>query len=322
MAETPFSQPGRTLYKSIFFNVRTREFLYQLLLRIAEFCDGLRCDMAMLPLNNVFNNTWVGPLNKFNYSKPNDEFWRGAIKKVKEKKNDFIFMAEAYWDLEWDLQQLGFDFTYDKRLTDRLAGNDITGVIEHLKADMDFQNKSVHFIENHDEPRAAAKFGKFKSLAAATVISTIPGMKFYFNGQFEGKKTKIPVQLNREPEEKISGTIQRYYDKLLAITKEDVFKSGIWKLLDTAAAGNDNNTFQNFFAWKWSLGNINKIIIINYSDETSQCRIKIEIEQKGNETIKLYDQLYDRSYERSIAELKEIGLFVELKGFGAHIFTY
>lgn len=302
-----------------FFNPEARDFLGDLLFDLTQFCDGVRCDMAMLPLTNVFYNTWVGPLNKMNFSKPNDEFWAGAIKRIWEKNKDFIFLAEAYWDLEWDLQEIGFDFTYDKRLTDRLAANDIAGVKAHLKADLQFQNKSVRFIENHDEQRAAFKFGKFKSLAAATLISTIPGMKFYFNGQFEGKKIKLPVQLSREPEERVSGTIKTYYDKLLSIVKEDTFIKGNWKMLEPFTAANGNITFQNFFAWEWSFNRKKQIVVINYSELTSQCRLKFDAE---GETIILYDQLNDRTFERSVEEIKKIGLFIELKGFGAHIFTY
>jgi hypothetical protein len=32
-----------------------------------------------------------------------------------------LFLAEAYWDLEWSLLQQGFDYCYDKRLFDRLV---------------------------------------------------------------------------------------------------------------------------------------------------------------------------------------------------------
>ena len=100
-----------------YFNTNAREYLSNVLLKLVDVCDGVRCDMAMLPLNNVFFNTWIGVLNKANIVKPLEEFWEMAIKAVKAKNNNFIFLAEAYWDLEWDLQQLGFDFTYDKRLT-------------------------------------------------------------------------------------------------------------------------------------------------------------------------------------------------------------
>jgi glycosidase len=304
-----------------FFKKETVDFLCDIILKITELCDGIRCDMAMLPMNNVFLNTWVGVLNKGNYSKPTDEFWKTAINKVKSKNPDFTFVAEAYWDLEWDLQQLGFDFTYDKRLTDRLAANYNQGVNAHLGAEREFQIKSVRFIENHDEARAVTKFGKFRSLAAATVISTIQGMRFYYDGQFEGKKIKLPVQLGREPEEKVSNTVYKYYEKLLSITKQDIFINGEWELLEPISSANGNLTFQNFFAWQWSYQNERAIVIINYSELTSQCRIRIDINWE-QESIKLCDQLNGKSFERSVSEVKKPGLFVELKGYGSHIFIF
>jgi glycosidase len=304
-----------------FFSQDARDYLISILLKLTQVCDGVRCDMAMLPLNNVFFNTWVGVLNKLGYAKPAEEFWKLAISKVKEKNNDFIFLAEAYWDLEWDLQQLGFDFTYDKRITDRLAANDIQGIISHLKADKDFQLKSARFLENHDENRAISKFGKFRSLAAAVVISTIQGMKFYYDGQFEGKKTKLPVQLSREPEEKFSGTVNKFYLKLLSVIKDDTFTYGQWKLLQPLPAGNGNLLFENFFAWQWSYNNIRKIVIINYSELTGQCRLKFEV-PINDDYISLYDQLNERNFERFVSEIRNLGLFIELKGFASHILTF
>ena len=81
------------------------------LAQIAGLCDGVRCDMAMLLLPEVFERTWgiqAGP------------FWPRAIDAVRQRHPGFLFMAEVYWDLEWTLQQQGFDYTYDKRLYDRL----------------------------------------------------------------------------------------------------------------------------------------------------------------------------------------------------------
>lgn len=303
-----------------FFSNDAREFMINNLLKLTEVCDGVRCDMAMLPLNNVFNNTWLGVLNKNNYQKPADEFWKTAIRKVKEKSPGFIFLAEAYWDLEWDLQQLGFDFTYDKRLTDRMAANDIYGIKEHLRAEKLYQMKSVRFLENHDEQRAVIKFGKIRSLAAATLISTIQGMKLYYDGQFEGKKIKVPVQLGREPEEKVSKIVKNYYDKLLEITKDEVFIKGKWIMLEPESVGNDDYSYENLFAWEWQLNSAKRIVIINFSDNPSQCRLKISF-STPNEQVKFVDLLNGTTYKRWVEEISSIGLYISLKPYQSHIFS-
>ncbi len=268
-----------------YFNPAAREFMTKKLLTISELCDGVRCDMAMLPLNNIFYNTWIGILNKTKFKKPKEEFWKTAIEKVKAKNPDFIFIGEAYWDLEWDLQQLGFDFTYDKKLLDRLASDDVAGVKAHLTADEDYQLKSVRFLENHDETRALQKFGEQKSFPAAVLMNTIQGAKLFYDGQFDGKKIKLPVQLGKEPKEKIAKEIKNFYDDLLEITKDKIFKYGKWAQLYPFSAGGNNQSYNNFFAWIWNNESEYRIILINYSNETSQCRVKIHINTDNSEVI-------------------------------------
>ncbi len=303
-----------------FFNEEARRFMTDILIKLTEVCDGVRCDMAMLPLNNVFQNTWLGVLNKHGYVRPNTEFWKNAIFHVKSKNPNFIFLGEAYWDLEWNLQQLGFDFTYDKRLNDRLASNDITGIKAHLQAEKTFQQKTARFLENHDEPRAITKFGKQRSLAASVVISTIPGMKFYFDGQFEGKRNKLPVQLGREPEEKICSGVKEFYYKLLRITKHEIFQTGEWSQLTPLTIGYNNTSFENFLAWQWVSNNERRIIVVNYSYSTSQCRLKLDL-LSDKKKISLVDLLTDEVYERNVDEANNSGLYIELKGHQSHIFS-
>ncbi len=303
-----------------YFSQTARDFMVNILLKLTDLCDGVRCDMTMLQLNNVFQNTWLGVLNKKAFKKPKEEFWKYAIDKVKKKSPEFVFLAEAYWDLEWELQQLGFDFTYDKRLTDRLGAGDVDSVKAHLRADKDFQMKSTRFLENHDEARAVTKFGKKHTYAAAVLMSTIQGMKLYYDGQFEGKKIKLPVQLGREPEEKISDSLKEYYNKILTITKSEIFKDGSWLMIDPLPISDNNDTFEKMFAWQWRLGDELRIVVINYSVSTSFCRIRFRL-KTGRKDIKLIDLLTNEEYFRSVDEIRNEGLFIELKSYHSHIFA-
>ena len=165
------------------------------LLAIAGQCDGLRCDMAMLMTNEVFARTWgerAGPA-------PQAEYWPTLIAGTKAVHPDFLFVAEAYWDMEWALQQQGFDLCYDKRLYDRLAHESAESVRGHLQADPGYQERLLRFIENHDEPRAAATFGPAQARAAAVAMSTLQGARLYHDGQLDGRRTRIPVFLGRGP---------------------------------------------------------------------------------------------------------------------------
>ena len=317
----PLFPPWKDTVQINFYSKEAREFLINILLNLTELCDGVRCDMAMLPLNNIFFNTWIGVLKKYGFEKPEKEFWEEAISAVKNKTQDFIFIAETYWDLEWQLQNLGFDFTYDKKLTDRLVAGDIRGVKDHLNAEKVYQDKSVRFLENHDEDRAIVKFGRERSMAAAVIISTIPGIAFYFDGQCEGKKVKLPIQLGREPEEKQDEKIKEFYHNLLQITKADIFRNGGWKILETLPVADNDFSYDNLLAWEWRLNNELLLVVINYSNSTARCRLKFEISSTTDDVF-LADILNSTNYRRSIKEISEKGLFVELKAFNSHIFSF
>src|ERR1700684_4170917 len=87
---------------------------------------------------------------------PLAEYCHDVIPETRQLHPGFIFVAEAYWDLEWELLQQGFDYCYDKRLYDRLVEGSAERIREHLAAPVGYQRRLIRFLENHDEPRAAA----------------------------------------------------------------------------------------------------------------------------------------------------------------------
>ncbi|HPS37580.1 MAG TPA: alpha-amylase family glycosyl hydrolase, partial [Candidatus Omnitrophota bacterium] len=133
-----------------FWSADLRRAWLETLQKIAKVADGVRCDMAMLGLNEVFREVWGEHISD---TQPQTEFWAEVIPRVKQISPNFIFMGEVYWDLDWALMQLGFDFTYDKRLYDRLYYDSPVSVRDHLKADPIYADRCLRFIENHDEER-------------------------------------------------------------------------------------------------------------------------------------------------------------------------
>jgi len=197
----------------------------------------------------------------------------------------------------------------------------VDSVRDHLLAEPDYQKRSVRFLENHDETRALAALGKEREKAAAVIMSTIQGMKLYHDGQFEGKKIRLPVQLGREPDEIPVKDLMEFYDKLLSITLQDIFKNGSWLLLNTEPAWEGNNTYKNLLAWQWSYEKQKCAVVINYSDINSACRLKLDISGYPDEFI-IKDLLNNESYIRSAEEVYHLGLYVELKAWHNHIFFY
>ena len=161
-------------------------------------------------------------------------------------------MAEVYWDLEWTLQQQGFDYTYDKRLYDRLVEGHARPVREHLFAGLDFQDRLARFLENHDEPRAAATFAPEVHRAAAIITFLTPGLRFFHQGQREGKRVRIPVHLGRGPDEAPDAGIAAFYDGLLECLKDPAFRDGEWQLLECRPAWDGNESWDSFVAFAWT----------------------------------------------------------------------
>jgi len=281
---------------------------------IACQCDGVRCDMAMLLLNEVFERTWgsrAGP-------PPPLEYWAELIPAVKRSHLDFLFIAEAYWDLEWELQQQGFDFCYDKRLYDRLEHGDAETVRLHLSADLSYQERLLRFIENHDEPRAAATFGMERERAAAVVIATLPGARLFHEGQFEGRRVRAPVFLGRRTDEAADTTLVEFYRRLLRTTTGPVFRRGTWSLCE-CTGWPDNSTFRNLIAWTWVSDDGRYLIVVNLSSATSQARVRIPWADSVDDTWRFVDAISGATYDRSANEVRNEGLYVELAGWQFHI---
>lgn len=297
------------------FQPGLRQGVIETLTNIAAQCDGVRCDMAMLMLNNVFERTWGARAGQ----KPESEYWNDVIPPVKRANPGFLFIAEAYWDLEWELQQHGFDFCYDKRLYDRLEHEDAECVRLHLCADLDYQEKLLRFLENHDEPRAASAFPGAKEKAAAVTISTLPGARMFHEGQFEGRKVKLPVFLARRPDEPLDQDLLAFYRKLLKAIDRPTFRGGDWTLCERSGWA-DNSTFLDLVAWSWAHDGERYLIVVNLSDVKSEAQVHLPWTEGGGRTWILTDLLSDVIYERSGSEMISPGLYVGLEPWGYNVF--
>lgn len=314
----PYFPPWKDTVQVNFFSEDLRVAWIDQLFKIADLADGMRCDMAMLGLNRIFEKVW-GAFVKKN-PRPEEEFWAQAISLVKQVRPDFLFLAESYWHLEWELQQLGFDYTYDKILYDRMLPSTPQDVRGHLTATPLYQNRSVRFIENHDEERAAAAFGREKSQAAAVVIATIPGLRFFHDGQLEGRRQKIPVQLAHEPRERPDKEILSFYEKLLSAADLAAFHDGEWRLLDSQSSWPGSESYANILAWCWkSSKKIEAVVAVNFSEKDAQARIPLPLSTGVRRDLHFSDKLSGETYLRKAAECRDPGLYVALGPWQAHV---
>ena len=281
---------------------------------IAEQCDGVRCDMAMLAINDVFERTW----GERGGDRPAEDYWPTVIGAVEARHPQFLFIAEAYWDMEYALQQQGFSYCYDKRLYDRLVHEGADSVHGHLTADTGYQDGLVRFIENHDEPRAASTFPSGKARAAAVATLSQTGARLVHEGQLDGRRVQLPVFLGRRPEEELDPGLRAFYERLLASLRDGVFRTGSWQLGERSGwAGND--TWQNLVCWGWRGDGPSKLAVVNLSDGPAAGHVSLPWDDLRDCNWQLNDASSGEVYGRSGDDLRD-GLYVSLAAWGWHLF--
>lgn len=293
-------------------NPATQEAMAGELVKIAGQCDGVRCDMAMLVLPEIFARTWRIPA---------PSFWPAAIRRVRDRVPGFCFMAEVYWDREWTMQQEGFDYAYDKRLYDRLREGHTRPVREHFHAGLDYQNKLARFLENHDEPRAAATFPAGMHEAAAVITFLSPGLRFFHQGQFEGRLKRISPHLSRAPDEAVNETLEEFYTRLLDTLRQPAVRQGQWQLLECAPAWDGNGSSDAFIACAWQdpVG-ARLLVAVNFAAHPSQCYVRLPFPDLGDRRWQLRDLLGDAHYERDGHDLHSHGLYLDVAPWQHHVF--
>jgi len=220
------------------------------------------------------------------------------------------------------MQQQGFDYAYDKRLYDRLRDGLARPVREHLQAGLDYQDRLARFLENHDEPRAAAVFPWPRHQAAAIVTCFAPGLRFFHQGQLEGAHVRVPVHLRRAPLEARNADVVAFYDRLLAALRtSDAFRNGAWSLIPPQPAWDGNPTWADFISHAWQSPNGNRyVVVVNYSDHQGQCRLRLPFDGLAGLQLRLVDIMGSEVYQRDGNGLVDPGLYIDLGAWRYNVF--
>lgn len=312
LARDPYFPPWKDVAQLNHFNPAMRTSQLAELRSIANHCDGVRCDMAMLHLHDIFASIW-GPL-LHDEKPPEKEFWTEARAAVP----GLVLLAEAYWGTEPRLLDLGFSFAYDKELYDAVRDTRIGDVRARIAGERIHLNRHARFLENHDEPRRAAVFANERLPAVGTLMGTLPGMRFYHQGELEGLKIRLPITLRLAAMEKSDPVSVAFFRRILGITSEEVFHTGRWSLLEVTPEAND--TSRNLIAYEWRLEKAWKVIVVNLAGSASQGRVKMGDRVSPAQQYVFHDELNEVRYLRSGEELHGIGLFVRLEAGHAHLF--
>ncbi|HEY9314524.1 alpha-amylase family glycosyl hydrolase [Williamsia sp.] len=310
----PYFPAWRDVVQLNTFSPALRNQVAQTLLSIAEQCDGVRCDMAMLPLDDVVTRTWGERAG----NPPADGYWPTAIAAVRRVHPDFVFIAEAYWDLESRLQEQGFDYCYDKRLYDSYAGHEGADAVRaRLSADTDHQRGLIRFLENHDEPRAASTFGADEHKAVAVATLTGLGAKLIYDGQLSGAVRRVPVHLGRGPVEEVDKDLAEFYLSVLGSLRDPVWRTGDWAPCDITG-WEGNTTSGSLLAWT-RRGESRWLVVVNLSDSTASGTVATHWDDLRGSRFRLVDTTRDLDFLRSGDDVCD-GMFIELDPWLWHLF--
>jgi hypothetical protein len=312
LARDPYFPPWTDVLQLNYFSPAMRAAQIAELETIARHCDGVRCDMAMLQLNEVFARVWGRLLGEARA--PATEFWAEARKGLPK----LSLLAEVYWGLEQRMLDLGFSYVYDKELYDALRDGDIRVARERAMANVKFQQSTARFLENHDENRCAAVFGAGRLAAAATLLATLPGMRLYHQGELEGRKVFLPIALRTQAPEAPDPKFVEFFANLLRITKDDAFHRGTWNALTVLPEGDD--TSGNLIVYEWRTADAWKVVVANLAGCSSQARVSFSGRPLPANRYLFRDDLDGARYDRDADELRHKGLFVRKDAYGAHLF--
>jgi glycosidase len=309
----PYFAPWTDVAQLNYFNPDTRAAMQSTLATLAAHCDAVRCDMAMLVLNNVFEGTWRRLLRSA-WPRLAAEFWVETTRAVPALQ----FVGEVYWSLEERLLDQGFSFAYDKRLLDALHARDAASTVRDvLAAPSPDPSRLARFIENHDEPRSAASLSRCLP-AAASLVATGPGMRFFFDGQLEGRRVKPPVQLGRWPNEPVDDRIRTMYERLLRFARQSLLHDGDWRLLQVTAAG--DHSFNDVVAHRWRSSDALAVVVLNLGASAAQAHVRVADDLPDGEEFDFVDALTGARYRWTREPLLATGLYVRLEAGNAHLF--
>lgn len=303
------------------FNPALRKAVRALLLDIASQCDGLRCDMAMLLLKEIFSHTWKGYVP----APPAKEYWVEMTKAIKQVHPDFLFMAEVYWHKEYELLLQGFDYCYDKVFYDRVLQGNVQQLRQHLVSELAYQQRLVRFLENHDEPRAYETLGALRSYPAATLLCTLPGGTLLHEGQFIGRRVKLPVQINRAPTERRHPKLEAFYNQLLREIENPIYHNGSFYLFQVNPAAKTNQSNQQLLAYGWynEAEFDYRLIIVNLTEQRAQGRIDMSAwTWLEGRRWRLFNALDNQEFSRQGGALSKDGMLVDLDPYESFIFRF
>ena len=282
------------------------------------------------------------------------EFWREVVDRVAAEVPDTLLLAEAFWMLEgYFVRTLGMHRVYNSAFMHMLRDEDNAGYRRVLKETLEFDpeilKRYVNFMNNPDEKTAVEQFGKGdKYIGVATLLATLPGLPMFGHGQFEGFAEKYGMEFRR-------ATMQEHVDEWLIARHEreivpllhrrgDFAEAHDFLLFDVA--GDGGGVDEHVFAYSNGSGQARSLVVYHnrYAETSGWVRESAAYAAKEGDGSKrlvrrtladglgigdgsaddrwlvFREQRSGLEHLRSVAELRERGLHVQLHAYETLVF--
>jgi glycosidase len=273
----PYFPPWDDTVQLDYRNEQVARTMSGLAAKLSILCDGLRCDMAMLLMSEIFQKTWKDfPVQV--QSPPREEFWWDTMLQITRAQAgapDFLMIAESYWDTEEFLQKMGFDYTYVKPVYDFIVRRQYGEFQKYLRSKSSkFLRRGLYFLENHDEPRIASLLPLEEHKPAALLVLSMPGLRMIHDGQLEGRKAFARIQMSKRAEEKPDLEVSTFYQGLLKTLQQTLIGIGDFEFLQPEAVNGGTEVLDPVFIVKWSSDEGADLVLVNLGANAVTARLK------------------------------------------------
>ncbi len=278
------------------------------------------------------------------------EFWREVVDRVAAEVPDTLLLAEAFWLMEgYFVRTLGMHRVYNSAFMHMLRDEDNGGYRQVMKNTLTFDpqilKRYVNFMNNPDEETAVEQFGKSdKYFGICTLLATLPGLPMFGHGQVEGYSEKYGMEYRRayRDEQPDTGFIQYHEKVIFPLLHRRYIFADVENFLLYHFFDANGSVVDDVFAYSNRAGDEKALIVYHNKfgdtagwikestafavkaagDEYLVKRTFVEgldlVEREGYVIFR--DLVTDLEYIRSINELAEKGLYVELGAYQRHVF--
>ena len=279
------------------------------------------------------------------------EFWREVVDRVAAEAPGTLLLAEAFWMMEgYFVRTLGMHRVYNSAFMNMLKAEENAKYRKTIRNVLEFNHeilkRFVNFMNNPDEKTAVAQFGsQGKYFGACVLLSTMPGLPMFGHGQIEGFHEKYGMEYKRAywDEQVDEGLVRGHEMWIFPLLRRRWLFSGSenFVLYDFHTG---DSVDENVFAYSNRVGEHRALVLYHNSHSVTSGWIRESVsflaagEGEGGRLERtslaealsvpddedcyfaFRDQTEGMEYLRSTRELREQGLYAELKEYQFHVF--